>query len=75
MLFLSKRKATQFQEMCESLCFTFKASFKPYFIKGNVSLDWAIWALKNVCYEMNWNVYGWKDVFKVEYNDPRANVP
>ncbi len=30
-------------------------------IKGHVALDWALW-LRNEC--------GWKDVLKVEYNDP-----
>ncbi len=55
-------------------CFvnSFQDSPKPIWIfKGTRYLDRAIWAKqKRLLYELKWNEYGWKDVLKVEYNDP-----
>ena len=36
-------------------------------LKEHVALDRTNWSIKSVCQPF---VYGWKDVLKVEYNDP-----
>ena len=39
-------------------------------LKEQVALDRTSWSIKSVCNCFLSNAYGWKDVFKVEYNDP-----
>ena len=39
-------------------------------LKEHVAWDRTSWSIKSICNRLLQNAYGWKDVLKVEYNDP-----
>ena len=39
-------------------------------LKEHIALDRTSWSMKSVWNRLLWNAYGYKDVLKVEYNDP-----
>ena len=43
-----------------------------YPLKEHIALDWSSWSIKSVCSRFLYNVYGWKDFLKVEYNGPHT---
>ena len=53
------------------LCRTSMAGLLTMGLKEHVALDRTSWSVKSVCNRLLKNAYGWKDVLKVEYNDPR----